>query len=67
MRVLVIGSTGMLGGNVAPRLVENGHEVRALVRRHESTELNVFPMVESAAAEEDFPKRPAGSFGLVDD
>ena len=35
MKVLVIGSTGVLWRNVVPRLVENGHEVRALVRRQE--------------------------------
>jgi len=35
MKVLVIGSTGVLGRNVVPRLVESGHEVRALVRRQE--------------------------------
>ncbi|MCH8035117.1 MAG: NAD(P)H-binding protein [Bacteroidetes bacterium] len=38
MKVLVIGSTGVLGRNVVPRLVENGHEVRALVRRQEQAE-----------------------------
>ena len=38
MKVLVIGSTGVLGRNVVPRLVESGHEVRALVRRQEQAE-----------------------------
>lgn len=33
MKVLAIGSTGVRGRNVVPRLVENKHEVRALVRR----------------------------------
>lgn len=33
MKVLVIGSPGVRGRNVVPRLVENRHEVRALVRR----------------------------------
>ena len=33
MKVLVIGSTEVRGRNVVPRLVENWHEVRALVRR----------------------------------
>ncbi|HXQ52792.1 MAG TPA: NAD(P)-dependent oxidoreductase [Stellaceae bacterium] len=32
MRVAVIGATGVLGRHVVPRLVERGHEVRALVR-----------------------------------
>ncbi len=38
MKVLVTGSTGVLGRNVVPRLVESGHEVRALVRRQEEAE-----------------------------
>jgi len=32
MRVLVLGGTGVLGRNVIPRLLERGHQVRALVR-----------------------------------
>src|SRR4051794_976857 len=35
MRILVVGSTGVLGRNVVPRLLERGHEVRALYRRPE--------------------------------
>ncbi len=38
MKGLVIGSTGVLGRNVVPRFVENGHEVRVLVRRQEQAE-----------------------------
>jgi 2-alkyl-3-oxoalkanoate reductase len=33
MRVFVVGATGVLGRNVLPRLLERGHEVRALVRQ----------------------------------
>ncbi len=32
MRILVTGATGYIGGRLAPRLIEAGHEVRALVR-----------------------------------
>ena len=32
MRILVTGATGYLGGRLAPRLVEAGHEVRVIVR-----------------------------------
>jgi len=32
MRILVTGATGYIGGRLAPRLVENGHDVRILVR-----------------------------------
>ena len=35
MHILVVGATGVLGKNVVPRLVERGHTVRAIVRRHE--------------------------------
>jgi uncharacterized protein YbjT (DUF2867 family) len=33
VRVLVTGATGYIGGRLVPRLVEDGHEVRVLVRR----------------------------------
>ena len=32
MRILVTGATGYIGGRLAPRLVDAGHEVRVLVR-----------------------------------
>ena len=32
MRILLTGATGYLGGRLAPRLLERGHEVRVLVR-----------------------------------
>ncbi len=35
MRIAVVGSTGVLGRNVIPRLLERGHHVCALVRRPE--------------------------------
>lgn len=33
MHIAVVGSTGVLGRHVVPRLLEHGHKVRALVRR----------------------------------
>ncbi len=38
MRILVVGATGVLGRNVVPRLVERGHQVRAVARRAEQVE-----------------------------
>lgn len=38
MRILVVGATGVLGRNVIPRLLERGHEVRAVARRAEQVE-----------------------------
>ncbi len=36
MKIGVIGATGILGRNVVPRLLANGHTVRAIVRREAS-------------------------------
>ena len=33
MRIVLIGSTGLIGRHLADRLLERGHEVRALLRR----------------------------------
>lgn len=38
MNVLVVGTTGVLGRNVVPRLVERGHIVKAVVRRREQAQ-----------------------------
>jgi 2-alkyl-3-oxoalkanoate reductase len=35
MKILVVGSTGVLGKQVVPRLLERGHQVRAVVRKPE--------------------------------
>jgi nucleoside-diphosphate-sugar epimerase len=35
MKILVIGSTGVLGRHVVPRLIERGHEVRTVARKPE--------------------------------
>jgi 2-alkyl-3-oxoalkanoate reductase len=38
MKIVVIGSTGVLASHVVPRLVERGHQVRTIVRRAEQVE-----------------------------
>ena len=38
LNIFVVGTTGILGRNVVPRLVERGHKVKAIVRRHEQAE-----------------------------
>jgi nucleoside-diphosphate-sugar epimerase len=38
MKIVVLGSTGVLGRNVLPRLRERGHQVRAVARRPEQVQ-----------------------------
>ena len=38
MKILVIGSTGILGRHVVPRLIERGHEVRTVARKSEQVQ-----------------------------
>jgi nucleoside-diphosphate-sugar epimerase len=35
MKILVVGSTGILGKHVVPRLIERGHQVRTIARKPE--------------------------------
>ncbi len=43
MRILVTGITGAIGGRLAPRLLEAGHEVHALSRRRDAGALMQLP------------------------
>jgi uncharacterized protein YbjT (DUF2867 family) len=43
MRILVTGITGAIGSRLAPRLVDAGHEVRALTRRRDGSVLSQLP------------------------
>ena len=38
MIITIIGATGVLGRNLLPRLLERGHEIRAVVRRKEQAD-----------------------------
>ena len=40
MRVLLLGASGLLGHNVLRRLLDEGHEVRVLVRRPDAVKLH---------------------------
>ena len=46
MKIGVIGATGVVGRNVVPRLLANGHSVRAVVRRE-----NAIPLIAAIGAE----------------
>jgi nucleoside-diphosphate-sugar epimerase len=39
MKILVVGSTGVLGRHTIPRLIEHGHEVKALIRNENQAHL----------------------------
>lgn len=39
MRIFVIGSTGVLGKQVVPRLLERGHQLRAVARKPEQVQI----------------------------
>jgi uncharacterized protein YbjT (DUF2867 family) len=43
MRILVTGITGAIGGRLAPRLLDAGHEVRALTRRRDGATIPQLP------------------------
>src|ERR1700754_2262122 len=50
MRCLVTGATGYIGGRLAPRLIESGHEVRCLTRS--SARMRDVPWVQSGLGDE---------------
>jgi uncharacterized protein YbjT (DUF2867 family) len=65
MKIFVTGATGYIGGTLAQRLVQAGHQVHGLVRSPETANLlaqaGIVPVLGTAFA----PRMPAGcSSGL---
>lgn len=48
MKILVVGSTGVLGRHTIPRLIEHGHQVRALIRNKNQKRLFQEQNIETA-------------------
>lgn len=70
MKIVVLGSTGVLGRNVLPRLLERGHEVRAVARRPERVQSLINLGVEAVLADilrpDTLPAATAGCDAVVD-
>ena len=57
MNILLTGATGYIGGRLAPRLLDDGHQVRCLVRT--SSKLRDVPWRDSVELADGDVLRPA--------
>ncbi len=64
--VLVLGASGYVGSHLVPRLVEEGHSVRAAGRRRETLEAREWAGVEVVQADALDPESLAAAFQGVD-
>ncbi|WP_081659937.1 NAD-dependent epimerase/dehydratase family protein [Mycolicibacterium iranicum] len=62
MKILVTGATGLVGARLLPRLAEDGHECRAIVRRENSVPREVTEVIGDLADSES----PASAVNGVD-
>lgn len=69
MKVFVTGATGMLGANLVLQLIQDGHQVLALVRNPKKAESNLPPGVETVMGDlqdvSGFSERLGGCQALV--
>ncbi|HET9334408.1 MAG TPA: DUF2867 domain-containing protein [Gemmatimonadota bacterium] len=66
MRILATGATGYIGGRLIPRLLEEGHQVRVLVRDSRRLQLSPSAGMEVVVGDLAAPESLAGAFDGID-
>ncbi|ORV82934.1 NAD-dependent epimerase/dehydratase family protein [Mycolicibacterium iranicum] len=65
MKILVTGATGLVGARLIPRLVEDGHECRAIVRRENSVPREVTEVIGDLADAESLASAVNGVDAII--